>query len=84
MNDVQEAGFTYEVVKQDNDRFAVMLRWEHHPETDRVVADNFARRDEAQWLSHKCAVGGLSVTDIRRIQDSGYRQAVIEGRETIY
>jgi len=85
MNDVQEAGFTFEVVAQENGRFAVMLRWEYHPETDRVVADGMARRDEAALLAEKCTLGGLSVTDIRRIRDSAVREAVAtEKFETIY
>jgi hypothetical protein len=85
VNDVAEAGFTYEVVAQDNGRFAVMLRWEHHPETDRIVADGMARRDEAALLAERCTLAGLSVTDIRRIRDSAVREAVATERfETIY
>jgi hypothetical protein len=60
-----------------------MLRWEHHPETDPVVADNFARRDEAQWLSRKCTAGArCRCHDIRRIKTAATARSLRAGRRS--
>lgn len=82
--DAESHGLTYHVLKQPNDRHSVVLRWEHHWETDRVVCDNISKVEDAHRLVYLLERGGMVVADIRRIQDYGARQFRDEGREPIY